>query len=323
MAKRTILIDGGMGRVLCAEPALKRLIEEGHDLSVLTSWPDIFKNHPTIKKVFPLTHPNQWDSLIKNSEFLFPDPYNNHLYYNKKHHLVQSFDFLINGDTNPDFVAKPAIYLSKEEISEAQKVMTEMISHHGSAAFTIIIQPFGSNSKVIEVNNSLYLPREERRLDSEEFKAARTSSSKECVDYTNRGLSFKDLAKILDRLDGDFLVLNFSNIKFEHPRLFNVDVDLRMWFALIYLSDYFIGVDSIGQHVAAAFDVPGHVFYGGTSPKNLAWPEIHKIIQNDGFPVEYQPCRQDFNHCVNDKAMELNDETIALVCEEINKRFFG
>jgi len=322
VGKKTIQIDGGMGRVLCAEPAIRKLAEAGNEVSVITSWPDVLKYHPNIKFIWNLDTPNLWENVISGTDFITPEPYNDHYYYNKEHHMVQSFDWLINKDNSADLV-KPKIYLSDEEISNAKKQLTEMIGHHGSAAFTIVIQPFGSTATMENINQSLHMPRENRSLTSDDFREARRALKPETADNTNRSLSIDTVIQILDQLDKDFLIINFSHLEIKHPKIYNFNGDLRMWFAIISLADYFIGVDSIGQHIAASSDLPGHVFFGGTAVENLAYPDLHTVMQRDGFPKAYIPYRQNVSHALNDKAMSFDQKDIAEMCEKINKKFFG
>ncbi len=323
MKKKVVHVDGGMGRVLCAEPAIRRLTEAGNEVCVVTSWPEVLAHHPNVK-VYHMHHQNLWEDIIQDGEYIAPEPYNNIFYYQKKHHMTQSFDYLINGSVGSELTPiVPKIFLSDEEIVEAKKVLSDMINQYGHAAFTLVIQPFGSGAGVYNSNFSLDMPREERTLESEKYKAARANAKMCLADYSNRSMSFEMVGAIMNQLHPDFMILNFSTIEVSHPRVLNYQGSLRQWFAIMSMADYFIGIDSIGQHVAAAFDIPGHVFFGGTAVENLAYPEIHSIVQREGYPKAYVPYRQDFSHAINDKAMEFDEKTIASVCKEINEKFFG
>jgi ADP-heptose:LPS heptosyltransferase len=66
--------------------------------------------------------------------------------------------------------------------------------------------------------------------------------------------------------------------------------DLRMWAALISYSDYFVGVDSVGQHMARAVGTKGTVIFGSTFPVNTSYPNYFQIIEKEG-QKKYSPIR--------------------------------
>lgn len=66
--------------------------------------------------------------------------------------------------------------------------------------------------------------------------------------------------------------------------------DLRMWASLIEYADYFVGVDSVGQHMARATDTPGTVIFGSTFPINTSYPDYFQIVEKAG-QKKYSPIR--------------------------------
>ena len=68
------------------------------------------------------------------------------------------------------------------------------------------------------------------------------------------------------------------------------NTDLRMWAALIDAADYFVGVDSVGQHMARATNTPGTVIFGSTFPINTSYPDYFQIIEKAGAK-KYSPIR--------------------------------
>lgn len=66
--------------------------------------------------------------------------------------------------------------------------------------------------------------------------------------------------------------------------------DLRQWAALINAADYFVGCDSLGQHMARALNVQGTVIFGSTFPVNTSYPNYFQIIENGGSK-KYSPIR--------------------------------
>jgi ADP-heptose:LPS heptosyltransferase len=63
-----------------------------------------------------------------------------------------------------------------------------------------------------------------------------------------------------------------------------------MWASLIEYCDYFVGVDSVGQHMARACGKPGTVIFGSTFPINTSYPDWFQIIEKEG-EKKYSPIR--------------------------------
>jgi ADP-heptose:LPS heptosyltransferase len=63
-----------------------------------------------------------------------------------------------------------------------------------------------------------------------------------------------------------------------------------MWASLIDASDYFIGVDSVGQHMARAVGTKGTVIYGSTFPINTSYPNYFQVLEKEGVK-KYSPIR--------------------------------
>jgi ADP-heptose:LPS heptosyltransferase len=97
-----------------------------------------------------------------------------------------------------------------------------------------------------------------------------------------------------------------------------------MWSAVIEGCDYFIGVDSVGQHIARAFNKPGTVILGSTFAKNITYPDWFNIVEKAGVPKKYSPiriCGLD-NHLAdryNDKLMDFTDSEVDQIFMSIVK----
>ncbi len=89
--------------------------------------------------------------------------------------------------------------------------------------------------------------------------------------------------------------------------------DLRMYMSLISESDYFVGCDSVGQHMARAFNKPGTVIMGSTFEQNVSYPEHFDIVRKIGHDPVYNPIR--FGGVDSDLVDRLNDG-IMLFCPE-------
>ena len=100
--------------------------------------------------------------------------------------------------------------------------------------------------------------------------------------------------------------------------------DLRMWSAIIEASDYFIGCDSLGQHMARAFDKPGSVILGSTYAENITYSDWFNIIENEDIPKTYSPIRacgfdSHLADRLNDRLMDFDDDQINEIYSNIAK----
>jgi len=117
------------------------------------------------------------------------------------------------------------------------------------------------------------------------------------TDSSGRSLDVDDAVKLGHMLSQDAVVLYFGPNEYIHPAdnfMLNTKdipgVDLRFFMAMISQCDYFVGVDSVGQHMARAFDKPGVVVMGSTFEKNVSYPDYFKIYRN-GVKPTYNPIR--------------------------------
>ena len=101
--------------------------------------------------------------------------------------------------------------------------------------------------------------------------------------------------------------------------------DMRVWASVIDIADHFLGCDSMGQHIARAFDGTATVVVGSTYPENISYPG-HKdfdIIDVGDGRREYAPIRITMDERVdrfNDEAMELSKKQVDEVIASCKKR---
>ena len=101
------------------------------------------------------------------------------------------------------------------------------------------------------------------------------------------------------------------------------NTDLRAWGAIIEYCDYFIGVDSVGQHMARALNKPGTVIFGSTFPINTSYPDWFQIIEKQG-EKKYSPIRitgldTALVDRLNEKMMDYSIEELDKIYEQIVK----
>jgi ADP-heptose:LPS heptosyltransferase len=97
--------------------------------------------------------------------------------------------------------------------------------------------------------------------------------------------------------------------------------DLRMWAALIDAADYFVGVDSVGQHMARATNTPGTVIFGSTFPINTSYPDFFQILEKAG-QKKYSPIRitgldSILADRMNDTMMDFNNAELDQIYNQI------
>jgi ADP-heptose:LPS heptosyltransferase len=88
---------------------------------------------------------------------------------------------------------------------------------------------------------------------------------------------------------------------------------LRRWLGVISASSYFIGCDSVGQHMAVAMDKPATVVLGSTFKENVTYTNNKKvsIIDLGGGRKAYSPIRMCYDEIAdsnNEKLMLLSDK---------------
>jgi ADP-heptose:LPS heptosyltransferase len=99
-------------------------------------------------------------------------------------------------------------------------------------------------------------------------------------------------------------------------------VSLLQWTGIINAADYFLGCDSVGQHIAHALKKPGTVVIGGTFPENISYPgsSTLTVIDNGKDERRYSPIRVAVDIRIdrhNENLMVLTDQTIKTITKGI------
>jgi len=293
----TFLLSGGAGRIIAAIPALEKFhrLNPNDDFKVLIyGWENLYWNHPLLQsRTFGAGQKGIFDLVVKNSKLISPEPYHNYHYYNQTISLVEAFDQEINQTDEHTDLQLPRLYCHSNEIASAQKMIEEACIQKNKKKF-IVFQPYGSGIQM--VNNRPH-------------------------DSSGRSLDVDDALKLGKLLSQDAVVLYFGPDEFVHPGddfMLNTKnipgADLRFYMAMISQCDIFVGVDSVGQHIARAFNKRGLVIMGSTFEKNVSYPEHFKIYRN-GVKPTYSPIRIggvdcDFADRANDGVMVFNDYQI-------------
>jgi len=296
-------INGGAGRVICSIPALEKFSEENPNddfIIVCEGGMDFFKGHPTLhSRAYDSHHKDLFVDKIKDRNCFSPEPYRMWEYYNQKASLSQAFDLAINnkGLRNlPD----PTIHLSGDEFYGGIEVIKE-IKEKTKKKKVIVFQPFG-----------------------------RTTSNfgSTVKDSSGRSLTIDDAIIIIKKLQKDYGIalmsefpLNAEN-KLIDPVARPDGISLKQWAGIIAEADYFVGVDSVGQHIANALGKSASVLISTTYPINVSYPNNKKfnILDIGENRRKYDPIRLCFDEVSflnNEGLMQLNEKVIDFIVESI------
>lgn len=266
---KTVFINGGAGRMICALPALERFIIDNPDGYIITEagLDFVWGNTLLQDRTFEVNTKGLFENIIKPSETISPEPYRDHDYYNQRLSIAQTFDKLINGNHRPDFDYKPRIILNKDEELHGIAAVKHAKEEHKKEK-TIVIQPFGRSA-----------------VNDENLKVV--------VDSSSRSLEVKTFLTICRALREKYNVISMTEFPVPDDDLTvnPKNLTLRKWAAVISSSDYFIGCDSSGQHIAYSMNIPGSIILGSTFAVNVSYPHYFNIIEKDGFVKRYSPIR--------------------------------
>lgn len=307
MRSKAFFINGGAGRVICSIPAFEKYAETNDDfIIVCEGGTDFYKGHPVLhNKVFDNWHKGLFEKEIKHRDCVSLEPYRVWEYYNQKCNLSQAFDILINGVEEPRELPKPSIILNKMELLNGVNAVEEVKAVTGKDKI-LVVQPFGRG--VEQIGNDFI------------------------ADATSRSFS-SSIVDIINELKRDYGVIIMSEMHFplekdEDKSKYKVArpqiQDMRLWASVINASDHFLGCDSMGQHIARAFDKFATVVTGSTYPINISYPEYKNfnIIDIGQDKRKYSPIRISIDEEIdryNDEAMEMTREQISQVISSVKK----
>ena len=288
--QKTVFINGGAGRMICALPALERFIKENPTGNIVTeAGLDFVWGNPILQdRTFDINTKGLFENVIKHSECISPEPYREHDYFNQKISIAQAFDKLINGNVQVDYDYRPNLVLNKEEELNGLTVIAHARAEHQKTK-TIVIQPFGRSS-VNDTNLQII------------------------ADFSTRSIEQITFFAIVRALREKYNVVSMTEFPVPNDDITinPKELTLRKWAGVIDSADYFIGCDSVGQHLAYSMNKPGSVILGSTYAVNVSYPNHFNIIEKEGFIKRYSPIRLTEAGCyesdrLNDTALDFND----------------
>ena len=304
--KKVFHLDGGAGRVICALPALEKYAKKNPDKDfnvIIGGWDSLtYGNRLLQDKTYGMDVKGIFNLLIKDNELIHPEPYLLWQYYNQECSLIEGFDKIINQTDDHSDLEPPRLYLNKAEEKGAANLLAQVKSKQNKNA-TIVIQPFGRSARV---------------------------DNGDIIDDSTRSMEANVYYKLVKKLSQKYNIILMAEPEFcqalsqEDSVSEKPQGDLRMWTAVIEACDYFIGCDSLGQHMARAFDKPGSVIMGSTYAENVSYPDWFNIIENEDVAKTYSPIRacgfdSHLADRLNDRLMDFSDEQIDKIYSNIAK----
>lgn len=301
------IITGGAGRVIAAIPALEKYHRRKpkDDFKVIVhGWDSLYWSHPLLQsRTFGAHQKGMFDSILKTSKICVPEPYHNNRFYNQKISLIEAFDQEINGTKKHEDLGLPNLYLSSVEDSSIKDFIEAEKSKHKKHKI-VVFQPYGSCVNKI---------------------------AKQPVDTSNRSLTLSAYFEIVKELNKHAVIFYASHPQFRHPNdnmtitFDNKQPYLRTMMGLIKHCDYFIGIDSVGQHMARAFNKPGTVLMGATNETNFSYPDHFEVVRKEGRVPIYSPWRLadvdcDFANRENDGIMDFTESELADIISSIQEK---
>jgi len=302
---KAFFINGGAGRVICSIPALEKYAEESGDkdfIIVCEGGTDLYKGHPELdKRTFDIWHKNLFKDQIKDRDVISVEPYRVWEYYNQRCNLAQAFDIEIN-KKGLRSLPKPSLFLSKDELLAGRQIVSE-VKKKIKKEKILIFQPFGRGIEYIDQT---------------------------LIDRSGRSFELKDVKSLVKKLQNDFAIVmmaefkvDFSDAKFKDEVAIPENTTIRQWASIIKYSDYFLGCDSLGQHLAYALEKPTTVVTGSTYPINISYPDCSyfDVMDMGELHREYSPIRITQDERIdrnNENLMSMDETIINLIVDRIN-----
>jgi len=215
--------------------------------------------------------------------------------------MIQAFDMIINDLKEIPKTKKITLELNKSEQIVGYNILSE-IKEVLKKDKVVVFQPFGSSVKV---------------------------EGNFIVDTTGRSFELTNIYQIIEELKKNYAVVLMSQIPLPSAENLGIatpqNLSLTQWAGIINAADYFLGCDSVGQHIAYALDKPATVVLGSTYPENISYPDNKnfKIIDNGKEKRKYSPIRMTFCECSdrnNEDLMILNENRIKDIVKTIREK---
>ena len=298
---KAFFINGGAGRVLCSMPGLEKYAKTHDDFIIVSeSWTEMYMTNKTLRDhVYTGWKQDLFREQLRDKEIISPEPYRLNAYFTQRANLIQAFDMLINdlGDEVPE-TSPINIDLSKEEQITGYNLVDEVRKFTGKDK-VVVFQPFGQSVK----NEGQFI-----------------------YDTSGRSFEMTNVVDLLKELNNNYAIIAMTQLEIPSWQEMGIampkDMSLNQWMGVINAADYFLGCDSVGQHMAHAMKKPATVVIGATFPENISYPGNKKftIIDVGEGKRRYQPIRLAQDECAdrnNEDLMVITNDTIKKIMKSI------
>jgi len=300
---KAFFINGGAGRVVCSIPALEKYAEEhGTNFIIVCEGPtDFYKGHPILhERAYDHWHKNLFEDKLINMDLVSPEPYRVWEYYNQRCSIAQAYDIAINNKGIRD-LPRPTMKLSNEEMFTGFNVIAE-VKEKTKKDKVIVFQPFGRG--VQSQNGVIFDP------------SARSFEGQSVINI------IKELQKKYAVILMSEIGIDFQKHGCKDPVAHPQGINLRQWAGVIANADYFLGCDSVGQHLAYALDKPATIVVGSTFAINVSFPDYEKfdVLDMGGDIRRYSPIRITMDEVAdrgNDGIMLMNDKVEEAIVKSV------
>jgi len=260
-------INGGIGKVISSTAAIRCLKKAYPDkkIIVLSGWPEVFDLNPNVFRTFRFhEYRHMYDDYANSSSLLMDNPYHLDSYRYEGKHIAEAFCEAWGVEFDGNYY--PEIYLDEELMTIASKKMFDIRSQ--SKGLPIIVTQYVG------------------RLQKDESSGAFLPSGRENILLFNEILTrICQRCVLLVMKDAEQPTLNIPY----NTLIPKTQLHFRHWLATIAYADGFFGIDSCGQHMAAAFRKPSIVLWGRTNKDNLGYEYPGAINITDSSCPE-SPC---------------------------------
>ena len=290
-----ISLDGGLGRIITAIPALLKYHKNHPDEEwyiTIPGWEFVTWGIPELQeRTFNPEAKGTFNLFWKADRVISPEPYRLPAYYRNEISLKEAFDVCINNSTDHSDLPPMQLNLSVQEKRTAYDIIKRSKKHRPGVK-TIVIQPYGSTASP---------------HPSGIFDDSLRSIPKSMLNY------------FIDNLSNNYNLIFMGAKEFHDDKMYKPDPDptLRDWAAIIEAADYFIGCDSCGQHMRKAFDKKASVVITGTHKTNTTYDDFH-IIERD---VPFYPDSMRISGFHAHMSSRLNEPRIDFTQKEIEKAY--
>lgn len=290
-----ITLDGGLGRVIAAIPALLKYSNNHPDEEwyiMIPGWDFVTCGFPELQeRTFNPDGRGSFDLFLKADRVISPEPYRLPAYYKNQISLREAFDVCINDSVNHSDLPPMQLQISMQEKRKAYEIIEEAKQRHKKTK-TIVLQPFGSTA---------------------------TPHPSGIYDDTLRSIPKPMLDYFIENLAKRYNLIFMGAKEFHDTRTYKPDPDpnLREWCGIIEAADYFIGCDSCGQHIRKCFNKKASVVLAGTHRINVSYDDFH-IIERD---VQFYPDAMRISAFQSHMSSRLNESRINFTQEEIVKAY--